>query len=252
MSSSAAGAGDPGDTRDPRLDRSGYTSRDTPYVKNSGKHGIYGLMPKHIRDYKLGPENKYREIPDKIRLQTYDGSEKGLNFRAWYEVFDNTYTLMGLDDGQKMIRLPSHLRGEALAYYYIVNRDARGNYHQLVESFKQRFGKRKTPIEAKRLLNCISQNEGEKYVAFAQRILTLAIDAFPDGNEQTLQKEAVEAILGGIGDKELALKVMNNNPRDVEECVTMLEETESNMQYLLDKQRRREEIIQSVGAHGHY
>ena len=107
---------------------------------------------------------------------------------------------------------------------------------KVMSVFEDLFAKEDTPDIARQKLRAAARNQDQTLESFAQDILTLAAEAYPD-DLRLLQREAIDAFLNGCGEKRIASNIKNwgyrfsdglRPPRNLGEAVKAVRGTKQN------------------------
>ena len=107
---------------------------------------------------------------------------------------------------------------------------------KVMSVFEDLFAKEDTPDIARQKLRAAARNQDQTLEGFAQDVLTLAAEAYPD-DLHLLQREAIDAFLNGCGEKRIASNIKNwgyrfsdglRPPRNLGEAVKAVRGTKQN------------------------
>ena len=70
------------------------------------------------------------------------------------------------------------------------------------------------------LLRKVQQKPGETVQVYAERLLTLAEDAYPAQQGAAVQRQQIDIFVDGLQEDQLKLKVLRANPQTLDAAVT--------------------------------
>jgi hypothetical protein len=85
-----------------------------------------------------------------------------------------------------------HLTGEALHFYERLPREVQNSYSKAANALADKFGRGFTPSALRAEFENLGQKTGERLVEYANRIRSLALDAFESLPEDYLEQKRLE------------------------------------------------------------
>lgn len=115
---------------------------------------------------------------------------------------------------------------------------------ELKRQLAARFGDVSDEQQAFVLLQKCRQKKEESVPLFAERLLSLAHEAFPEGIQGgAIQRQLVGFLIDGLGSSDLKMKVMRENPRTFDEAVNIAN-SEENLRRRFNLRVGREEPME--------
>lgn len=153
-------------------------------------------------------------------VPVFDG--KTTEFRNWWKSIEKFVYLANLAVGDG--RGIAFQRSTGVVSDFIgrqINNHPNGTWRELKTQLKIRFGEVQDPHHAFLLLQKCTQKREESVTMFAERLHTLAEEAFPDGVEaEAVQRQLVAVYIDGLRDQAVQMKTLRANPGTFEEAVT--------------------------------
>ena len=147
----------------------------------------------------------------------FDGSNAA-DFTKWLAEMEGIHKTLGNDENQTLWAASQLLRGPALAYFQKI-RNTCTDWATLKGNFLTRYANLNPADKAKRQLKGAVQQKGESPTDFAERISTLAQQAYSD---RLQEKEVVETItyafINGLRDRRLQESVARKQPENIEKA----------------------------------
>lgn len=178
----------------------------------------------------------------------FDGKDSWMGFKHKFIRFAevNNWTLNEMRDN-----LCWSLEGKASDFYAstIQRHDGIG-FNDLLEKLEKRFGGLIMPDTAQDQLSTSSQKVGETIEDWADRVMQLALRAYPDLPEHFMQRQAMKRICHGCSDKDAGQYVANLNLESVELVIDKIKSYKFNHQTIFDRASKRDvrEILASRDA----
>ena len=145
-------------------------------------------------------------------VQSFDGNSK--EFKNWIKNVEKYGTLTNLDENK--LKFVAYQSSKGLVSDYIhrfLTDDPTGTWTDLKEQLKLRFAEIQDPQYAFSLLKTTKQKTDENVQIYAERLLSLATDAYEniEGNLDYKEKQLVEIFIDGLSNDYLRLKLMREN-----------------------------------------
>jgi len=145
-------------------------------------------------------------------VQSFDGNSK--EFKNWIKNVEKYGTLTNLDENK--LKFVAYQSSKGLVSDYIhrfLTDDSTGTWTDLKEQLKLRFAEIQDPQYAFSLLKTTKQRTDENVQIYAERLLSLATDAYEniEGNLDYKEKQLVEIFIDGLSHDYLRLKLMREN-----------------------------------------
>ena len=145
-------------------------------------------------------------------VQSFDGNSK--EFKNWIKNVEKYGTLTNLDENK--LKFVAYQSSKGLVSDYIhrfLTDDSTGTWTDLKEQLKLRFAEIQDPQYAFSLLKTTKQRTDENVQIYAERLLSLATDAYENinGNLDYIEKQLVEIFIDGLSHDYLRLKLMREN-----------------------------------------
>lgn len=149
----------------------------------------------------------------------YEGDPK--KFKEWVKSIEKYAVLSNLgNDRIKRVAYQAS-RGpvsEFIRRYQDNNQNA--TWDQLKAELNVRFSEVTDAQHAVMLLRKVRQKPGETVQVYAERLLTLAEDAFQGQQGAAVQRQQIDIFVDGLLEDQLKLKVLRDNPQTLEAAVT--------------------------------
>lgn len=237
-----------GSVRSVRAPDSGSSEDDSSvdhYRVTSRYHYPRSRTPKYRGSY--SPYSQYSGYDhggDKIKIQPFDGS---VPWRAWFRQFQQVSSRMPEESEEdKLVRLQSCFSGRALVYYGLLPDSEINDYHVLTQRMSSRFGSVESAKTAQNQLAILRQRIDESIDEYAQRALTLAMDAYAQYEPRVIHESAVQAFLRGATETDAGIAVMDQNPIDMDDAKRRLKDCVSNR--MLFRRKSTQSAVRNLEA----
>jgi hypothetical protein len=194
-------------------------------------------------------------------ITKFSGDPK--KFKAWVKEINKFALLSGADEQRKKLLALQSSEGTVSDFLqrYLEGRDDL-TWDDVHTELRARFGGITDAAQAMIHLRRLKQKSGEPVQVFGEKILELAIDAFPGENldNPIISRQLIEILIDGLVNPALARKVIRENPVNFGNAV-ITATTEQNMIKKFDLRGRREEPMEvaavdvrcyGCGKVGHY
>ena len=153
-------------------------------------------------------------------VSTFSGDPK--KFQGWLKEVEKFAVLSQLPEENK--RLVAYQTSSGVVSDFIarfLSTAANPTWDELKQHLTSRFGEIKDAQHALALLARLRQKRDESVPMFAERVHTLAADAFPGVQRQAavVERQLVGYFLDGLTKETLKMKVLRADPRTLEEAV---------------------------------
>ena len=145
---------------------------------------------------------------------TYEGKS---SWEAFIKPFQGLAHYCGWDDGEKLFRLTSSLRGDAAQHVYChMPPEDTVSYASVVQSLEARFMEKRAPssyvaqLEIRKLQPC------EDISSYIASIRQLVIKGYPTADKDTRGTIELRHFLKGLPDQQMALAIGMREPKSVE------------------------------------
>jgi len=156
-----------------------------------------------------------------------------ISWAAFYLKFKHFAS--GHSDRRKLKLLMNCLEGHALTYTSMLAPKDTKDYMRLKKKLSKRFGRHLPATSARQLCASLKQEPHESVLDFSGRVIQTVNQGFPT-SEETLQEElSVEYFLKGCNDKSSAMKILDKEPKSLDEALNMLEKLSFNTSFIYGK-----------------
>ena len=153
-------------------------------------------------------------------ITPYEGDPK--KFKEWVKSIEKYAVLANLGNDDRIKRVAYQAsRGpvsEFIRRYQDNNQQA--TWDQLKAGLNVRFSEVTDAQHAIMLLRKVQQKPGETVQVYAERLLTLAEDAYPAQQGAAVQRQQIDIFVDGLQEDQLKLKVLRANPQTLDAAVT--------------------------------
>ena len=154
-------------------------------------------------------------------ITPFDGKSK--EFYPWLKSIEKFCTLTNVPaDNYKLVAYNSGRDAVSSFIARYMNQFPRGTWDNLKTELTTRFGEVIDESHAAVLLRKVKQREGEPIQSYAERLITLAEQAFTNQNHQAqrvAETQLVGYFIGGLYYDHLKMKVLRFNPPTLDEAV---------------------------------
>ena len=138
------------------------------------------------------------------------------------------------------------LEGKAREYYAtLMVRDPNIGFLEIMNKLEKRFGSVPMPETAQEQLNNLRQKQDETLEEWADRVLALAVRAFPNLPEEFMYKQAIKRICHGCLDREAGQHVVNQNLQTVEQVIDRIKSFQFNHKSIFVQKKEVREVYVS-------
>ena len=165
-----------------------------------------------LSEQMYGVSDKLGVLGSSIQIQVYEGNPK--QFLDWIKCIEKQAMLDNLND-ERVKRLAFRTSRGAVSDFiqrFLTEHQDR-NWAQLKAELTTRFAEVSDQMHAFTLLRSVKQNAGESVQIYAERLLALGKDSFPDGTDaQTIERQLVGFFVDGLSQDYLKMKLLRENP----------------------------------------
>ena len=199
------------------------------------------LFTHHLNQVQM--ELRASNMCKNVRQFTGEGNKR---FLDWVRDMDRCRVAVGGDD-ERMRMLALHtLSGPAAEYCSrLIQANPAIDWQQLKTSLKDRYSDLADALFAKQTMRRSRQKKGESVQNFAERLLTLAEEAYPAADLMTpvIQSVLVEIFIDGVADDCMARRLIRTRPATLHDAVTQATEDQQASRSF-DLRRRGEEPME--------
>lgn len=181
-----------------------------------------------------------KRLPKNLR---FDGKSSWLSFKQKFESYKS---VLQWDDSECRDYLNWALEGKALDFFTITTRMGEHySYRQIMKKLENRFGSKELTETARAKFQQSFQQSDESLEDWADRVLTLATNAFRDLPESHRMQEAISKFCQGCIDKEAAKHACFEHPRSMQAALDAIKHHQYISQAVEGKKhssRRREDV----------
>lgn len=158
-----------------------------------------------------------KEVAQFVPTFSGDSSE----FKDWIQAIEkHAYVTGTSEERMKIIAFQTSKSGVSeFIKRYITNRNA--TWKELKDELTVRFGEINDPQLAFTMLRKVKQKAGESVQLYAERLFSLAQDAFSQQREkiEAAQQQLVGFFVDGLSNDSIRYKCMRDNPQDLQQAV---------------------------------
>ena len=162
-------------------------------------------------------QNAIQQVQNQNKTTGFDGSNAG-DFTRWLAEMEGIHKTLNKDENQTLWAASQLLKGPALAHFQTIRNDC-PDWATLKAHFLIRYANLNPADKAKRQLKAAVQQKGESPTDFAERITTLAKQAYQD---RLQEKEVIETItytfINGLRDRRLQESVARKQPPSIDKA----------------------------------
>lgn len=160
-------------------------------------------------------------------IETFEGNPK--SFRSWVASIDKYCNLSNLPATRKKtiaLRASAGPVSGFIQRYTAAIPD--GTWDALRRELAKRFSDVTDPQFALSVLRNIRQNQGENIQVFAERILSLAEEAFQGVNGDAVERQLIDTFVDGLTSDQSKLRILRSRPKTLQEAIDTVT-TEENL-----------------------
>ena len=170
-------------------------------------------------------EMRYYNMPSadepKPRLPSFNGKNTAWeSFWIQFQMLANRYRWRTYRQTEELFLC---LQDDALEYATNLIPEVRCDIYKFQDAMKQRFGDHTLPETYRLQLKSMHQKSDETVQEFSSRISTIMNKAYPGLRDEQLKAElAIEHLLNGLNDQNIAYEVAIKRPKTVQSAVDMI------------------------------
>ena len=198
------------------FERAGFEVRSSEMMHNNG-NDVEGSG-----DVQRHPSSMWsKQGEPKVSVPLYNGK---VEWKVFWLQFDLISKRFGWTCANKLDRLVSLLRDDALAFYADLPAIVRDHLPALVEAFSRRFDDRRLPETYRASLTSVVRGKTETLSEFASRVRKNVNKAYPGiyGTE-LLDHITIDHLLKGLTDRAIAYDVKTKRPQTVEHAIDLIQ-----------------------------
>lgn len=179
-------------------------------------------------------EGVFRELAEQMRNVVSTLSAQGVSqivpnfngdpkmFRDWATALDKYAQLANLDDNNRKLTalqmssgcVSGHIKRWMCAF-------PNGRWDILRRDLASRFSDVANPQFALAMLRRVKQNHGEGIASYAERILSLAEEAFGGATNREVDRQLIDVFVDGLMSDQLKLKILRDNPHTLQAAIVI-------------------------------
>ena len=168
-------------------------------------------------DYSRSAERTYSRPATLPRTITFNGSGSWQAFFTKFTSFADEYDW---NSRQRQTQLCWCLDGKASEYYAsLLEREPSLGYSGIIHKLQTRFGPCELPEVSQMRFTYARQRTDATQTEWADRLLTLAMQAFPGLPEEHLQRQVILRFCQGSNSREAAQFAINSQPKTLDEAL---------------------------------
>nr|XP_054775547.1 uncharacterized protein LOC129284057 [Lytechinus pictus] len=231
--------------------------------RDSSRSVAFASPPPVIRTSPISRQNQYSAVPSSSfrsegsayrpvplpRTLSFDGTGSYKAFIAKFQLYaqESQWNLR-----QCKNNLCYTLEGEASKFVAsILERDSNVPYRDLVKKLEKRFAMRELPEVSQMKFTYARQAPEEPVEQWADRLLSLAYQAFPELPEKHVQSQAVMRFCQGSSDKEAGQHALYSRPNTLEEAVDLFKWFQHTHRAIYGKPRKEIKQVSFQGQSYH-
>ena len=153
-------------------------------------------------------------------IPKFDGNPKF--FREWVKSIDKYAVLLNAPNEKKHLMAFQSATGAVSGFIErYMNANPHNTWEQLKRQLTARFSDVTDPQFALSLLRKLKQKQGENIQVFAERILSLAEEAFLGQAGDMVEQQLIETFVDGISNDQLKLKILRDRPNTLQGAISI-------------------------------
>lgn len=154
-------------------------------------------------------------------VQTFDGSPK--NFRDWIKQIEKYCKLTNLPEARMKLVAFQASKGAVSGFIQrYMEAFPQNTWNDMKGELAKRFSDVTDPQYALSLLRSIRQKPGENIQIYAERILSLAEEAFEGQGGNTVERQLIDTFVDGlINNDQLKMKILRDNPDTLQGAISI-------------------------------
>ena len=178
------------------------------------------------------------QLPKSI---TFDG--KG-NWRSFIYKFTSFADFHGWSEEERKRRLTWSLEGKAGdVFIKLLDITPELTYSELLNKMKMRFGKKEMRATHELEFDNAKQGPQETNDAWYQRLMDIAMEAFPDSPDDHFRRVTVKKFCSGLNDRDAAMHCMNKEPDDLTKALEIIQRYQHTHHMIYGRRRDARQVI---------
>lgn len=153
-------------------------------------------------------------------IPKFDGNPKF--FREWVKSIDKYAVLLNAPDDRKQLMAFQSSVGAVSGFIErYMHANPNNTWDQLKRQLSVRFSDVTDPQYALSLLRQIKQKPGENIQVFAERILSLAEEAYLGQGGNVIERQLIDTFVDGLNNDQLKLKILRDRPDTLQAALSI-------------------------------
>ena len=153
-------------------------------------------------------------------VPVFEGEPKG--FRDWVKAIEKYCALMNLPDGRKKMIAFQASKGAVSGYIQrYMNALPDSTWVDLKGELAKRFSDVTDPQFALSMLRQTVQKKGENIQLYAERILSLAEDAFLGQGGDAIERQLIDTFVDGLTNESLKMTILRRQPDNLQDAIAI-------------------------------
>ena len=151
-------------------------------------------------------------------ISKFDGNPR--HFREWIKSIEKYAMLVGVPDGRKKL-IAFQTSGGAVSGFIqrYIQANPNNTWEQMKTQLSVRFSDVTDAQMALSLLRQTRQNKGETIHNYAERILSLAEDAYHNQGGDAVERQLIDIFVDGLNNDQLKMKILRDQPNTLQGAV---------------------------------
>jgi hypothetical protein len=148
----------------------------------------------------------------------YDGSQK--LYREWIKSIEKYATLVNIPhDKKKLIAYQSSSGAVSGFIFRYMEANPNNTWEQLKRQLALRFSDVTSPQIALSMLRQVKQKVGENIQIYAERILSLAEEAYDNQGGNAIERQLIDTFVDGLINDQLKMKILRDRPDNLQNAI---------------------------------
>ncbi len=220
-----------------------YNRQDPDNYQDAGRYQVNPFVGRPGGDLpEVGFRGRSRpQVPKSI---SFDGRKDWKAFQTKFNMFADEHQWTA---NQRKQNLCWCLEDKASEFYSrLVARDPEMDYFAIVNQLARRFDLNELPESSQIHFTYASQNPKETLVEWADRVVTLALRAYPDLADAHIYRHAIMRFCQGCNDRRAGHYAINARPSTMEEALDKVRWFQHTDKMMTERPRRDTRSIASV------
>lgn len=150
----------------------------------------------------------------------FDGSPK--NYREWIKSIEKYATLVNIaDERKKLIAYQSSSGAVSGFIHRYMEANPNNTWAQMKLQLAVRFSDVTDPQIALSMLRSVKQKVGENIQIYAERILSLAEEAYDNQGGNAIERQLIDTFVDGLTNDQLKLKILRDQPATLQGAIAI-------------------------------